>query len=189
MNEQNNKQLLLDTARKLFIENGYESTSISAIRTAAGLSNGTFYHYFSNKEDLLVALCDTDVETYDLLDNLENKVKDPLKYLTEYFISYSRYWNGIGVELASQTYRLYDKMFLNRDFSRKHMLSVHIVEKFLDAAQQAGTVSTALPPSEMASLLYMVTRGVLYEWILLHGNFDLIAASQKYTPHILKIIF
>lgn len=188
MKEYDNRQLLLNTARRLFTENGYEATSISAIRTAAGLSNGTFYHYFSKKEDLLIALCDTDVETYDLLDDLENKVKEPTKHLSEYFISYSRYWNSVGVEFATQTYRIYDKLFLNSDFSRKHRQSTEVVEIFLDAAQKAGTVTLSMPPSEMASMLYTVTRGILYDWILLHGNYDLIAASEKYTPYIMKML-
>lgn len=44
---------LLDSAYKLFTENGVENTSISSIVQKAGVAKGTFYLYFDNKYDLL----------------------------------------------------------------------------------------------------------------------------------------
>lgn len=45
---------LLDTALRLFGENGVENTSIKDIAEEAGVAQGLVYHYFRNKEDLLV---------------------------------------------------------------------------------------------------------------------------------------
>ncbi len=47
---------LLDTAMRLFIEVGYEHTSIEMITAAVGVSKGNFYHYFDSKQDLLAEL-------------------------------------------------------------------------------------------------------------------------------------
>ena len=47
------KAEFLDTAMRLFLERGYEETSVAAIIDAVGVSKGAFYHYFSTKEDLL----------------------------------------------------------------------------------------------------------------------------------------
>lgn len=47
---------ILDAAFKLMAKNGYESTSISQIAKAAGVSKGLMYNYFDSKEDLLKAL-------------------------------------------------------------------------------------------------------------------------------------
>jgi AcrR family transcriptional regulator len=44
---------LLDAAQKLFFEQGYETTTVSAIIHSVGVAKGTFYHYFKSKEDLL----------------------------------------------------------------------------------------------------------------------------------------
>jgi AcrR family transcriptional regulator len=44
---------LLDTATRLFAENGYENTSVQEIVTAAGVTKGAMYHYFAAKDDLL----------------------------------------------------------------------------------------------------------------------------------------
>lgn len=44
---------LLDTALSLFLENGFERTSVEQITQTVGVAKGTFYHYFATKHDLL----------------------------------------------------------------------------------------------------------------------------------------
>ena len=46
------KTALLETARKAFIENGFEGTSLNDILKNAGMSKGLFYYYFEDKADL-----------------------------------------------------------------------------------------------------------------------------------------
>ena len=52
------RQLTLDriaeTGLKLFVENGYEATTLDAIAAAAGISRRTFFHYLKSKEDVLL---------------------------------------------------------------------------------------------------------------------------------------
>ena len=50
------RQKIMSAAIKCFDECGYSETSIADIMNAAGLGVGTFYNYFSSKEELLIAL-------------------------------------------------------------------------------------------------------------------------------------
>ncbi|MCI8530421.1 MAG: TetR/AcrR family transcriptional regulator [Lachnospiraceae bacterium] len=51
--------LILDVAFQLFMEKGYENTSIQDIIShLGGLSKGAIYHHFKSKEDILVAVTD-----------------------------------------------------------------------------------------------------------------------------------
>ncbi|GAA0678806.1 MULTISPECIES: TetR/AcrR family transcriptional regulator [Clostridium] len=51
-------KLILDEALKLFIEKGYESTSIQdIINNLGGLSKGAIYHHFKSKEEIFQAVC------------------------------------------------------------------------------------------------------------------------------------
>ncbi len=42
------------TAMRLFLEKGYESTSVSDILKVAGANSGSLYHFFPTKQDLLL---------------------------------------------------------------------------------------------------------------------------------------
>ncbi|UPM54322.1 TetR/AcrR family transcriptional regulator [Gottfriedia acidiceleris] len=50
------KQHVVKIAHELFIEKGFQATSIQDILEYSGISKGTFYNYFSSKSDLVVAL-------------------------------------------------------------------------------------------------------------------------------------
>ncbi len=51
--------LILDVAFRLFMEKGYEHTSIQdIINHLGGLSKGAIYHHYKSKEDILVAVTD-----------------------------------------------------------------------------------------------------------------------------------
>lgn len=47
---------LTDAARELFVEQGYEQTSMSDIARRANVAQGTFYIYFSSKQEVLAAI-------------------------------------------------------------------------------------------------------------------------------------
>ena len=50
------KRKVLDLARKLFIEKGFHETSVMDIIHEANISKGTFYNYFTSKNECLIAI-------------------------------------------------------------------------------------------------------------------------------------
>jgi AcrR family transcriptional regulator len=51
--KQQTRQLLADTARRLFAERGFENVSVSEIARVADVSEATVFNYFPTKEDLV----------------------------------------------------------------------------------------------------------------------------------------
>jgi AcrR family transcriptional regulator len=47
-------QRLAETGLRLFLERGYDQTTLDAIAEAAGVSRRTLFHYFDQKEDILL---------------------------------------------------------------------------------------------------------------------------------------
>lgn len=56
------KQDLLNIAYRMFIEKGYENTSVDDIIAEAGIAKGTYYYYFESKEATLEAVIEMMIE-------------------------------------------------------------------------------------------------------------------------------
>lgn len=54
--KQQNRQFILDAARRVFAERGYDAATIRDIVRATPLAAGTFYNYFTSKEEVRQAL-------------------------------------------------------------------------------------------------------------------------------------
>jgi AcrR family transcriptional regulator len=52
----NKKQQLLESALTLFVNQGIDATSTASIAKHAGVANGTLFHHFSSKEELVLTL-------------------------------------------------------------------------------------------------------------------------------------
>ncbi|WP_157827649.1 TetR/AcrR family transcriptional regulator [Niallia nealsonii] len=52
----NRKKHVMNRAHELFIEKGFHTTSIQEILETSGISKGTFYNYFTSKNELLISI-------------------------------------------------------------------------------------------------------------------------------------
>ena len=53
------RQAILDVAKELFIQRGFETTSMSEISSRVGGSKATLYNYFASKEEMFIAVMDS----------------------------------------------------------------------------------------------------------------------------------
>ncbi len=49
-------QRITDTGVRLFLEKGYDATTVDDIAAEAGISRRTFFHYFKSKDDILLSM-------------------------------------------------------------------------------------------------------------------------------------
>ena len=81
--------LILDTATRLFVQKGYERTSIQdIINNLGGLSKGAIYHHFKSKEEILIAVTNKMTEEsnrmlFEIRNNPNMTGKEKLKKLLE----------------------------------------------------------------------------------------------------------
>ncbi len=71
------RKRLVDSARALFLERGYEATSTADVLKKSKVNGGSLYYFFPAKEDLLLAVLDW------YLDNLHPEVIDPARARTD----------------------------------------------------------------------------------------------------------
>jgi len=58
------KEAILNAATELFARKGYNGTAASEIAVQAKVAQGTVFHHFKSKENLLVSICDELVKDY-----------------------------------------------------------------------------------------------------------------------------
>jgi len=73
------RQQIIGSTAELIHSKGYESTTLSDIMDAAQIGKGQFYHYFSSKHELGLAVVDYVFEGWNqrLLENILGSQKDP----------------------------------------------------------------------------------------------------------------
>ncbi|KOP81800.1 TetR/AcrR family transcriptional regulator [Cytobacillus solani] len=93
---QKKRLALLESGRSLFIEKGYEQTTAKDIASHAGVATGTFYRYFSDKRQLLLALLEDKME--ELLPPVPNWMhRNPEQLLTSLLEHYINSLEAIGI--------------------------------------------------------------------------------------------
>jgi AcrR family transcriptional regulator len=68
------KQNILDKAAEVFVKNGLANTKVSDLVKAAGVSQGLLYWYFTDKDDVFIALLEQAVN------GITNYVQDAVRY-------------------------------------------------------------------------------------------------------------
>ena len=67
MEQHDTRTRIQDVALRLFIENGYEATSLREIADAIGVTKAALYYHFKTKEEIVTSLIDDRIATLDTL--------------------------------------------------------------------------------------------------------------------------
>ena len=90
-NPEDKKSRIIESAIKLFAENGYNGTSTARIAEGAGVSQGIIFHYFNSKEGLFWTMLQDKARLYE--QGLQAAIKDEtdaLKKLETALLSFAR---------------------------------------------------------------------------------------------------
>jgi AcrR family transcriptional regulator len=98
----NNRDKILNTARKLFPKKGYNAVSVRDIASRAGLTTGAIYFHFENKWHIYRTICFEAIEILIKIfkDGTERQTSSHLKLLStfnSYFYFYDNYRDHYNV--------------------------------------------------------------------------------------------
>ena len=78
---------ILDSAREIFISDGYDGFSMRKLAGKIDYSPTTIYLYFKNKDDLLFAICEEFFATFfSELNHIRSVSQDPIEILRQAFL-------------------------------------------------------------------------------------------------------
>ncbi|CAB3915711.1 HTH-type transcriptional regulator BetI [Achromobacter denitrificans] len=124
---------LMAAAEALFIQKGVEATTISEIVERAGVAKGTFYHYFTSKNDMLAALRAKFSQGF--LDHIERAVG---ACAPDDGVARLRAWTRAGVEAYFDGYALHDVVFHDAQHPDRGVAEKSAVLDQLEGILEAG---------------------------------------------------
>ncbi|RCV90806.1 TetR/AcrR family transcriptional regulator [Vreelandella rituensis] len=159
---------LIEAGAELIAQHGYNATGINAVLKASGVPKGSFYHYFSSKEDFGLAVIVSFSAAYDdtLAQLLEDASVTPLERLRRYFAAGRADMltcdhvrgcliGNLGQELAGQSDVFRDT--LDKVFQRWE----HRLVTCLNDAQAVGEIATDIDTHDLASFILAGWEGAI----------------------------
>jgi AcrR family transcriptional regulator len=162
-------------------EQGIEDTTIEQICRRADVSVGSFYNYYKSKDDVIVSAFKSADQYFE---EVVTKEVDGLGFedqISTFFLHYAKYNVQQGLHFVKNLYNNSDqKLFVS---SKRYMHSFLL--DIIKGGQESGKLSNEISPEELEHFLFIVARGVVNDWCLYDGEYDL---ENKLTSYIKSII-
>jgi TetR/AcrR family fatty acid metabolism transcriptional regulator len=177
------RQRIYTSAIELMEQRGFGNFTIADISKRAGVSVGAFYQYFDSKNDILAEIfyrADDYFSSYVVNSFREGSIPENI---IEYFDHYAKFNVASGVETTQQIFNSKIKFFIE---GGRPMLE--ILEDLIRKGQERNEIRRDTDAKEMVEYLISMARGVVFEWSLYDGNFDLEARMHKYMEILVSTI-
>jgi AcrR family transcriptional regulator len=161
---------------------GFERLTIAEISRKAGVSVGAFYHYFDSKNDILE-------EIFRKADEYFTRVVPQLRQrsfrprIVEYFDHYALFNVRSGAEMTQNLYNA--KM---RFFVKKGRPMLKLLRELIKLGQDAKEIRAREDPAEISRFLMTMARGIVFDWSLNEGRYDLKATMHRYMETLVDTL-
>lgn len=158
------REEIIQTALQLFMQKGYENTTINNIIGAANISKGGMYHYFKSKEEVLDVvihhLIDIDMERFDpILSNPKMNAIDKLNTISILSEDKPEKLTEITDCFSRNPNSLFD--YRAEELSKER--TIPIIEKVILQGIQEGIFETAYP--EEIAKIYLTLVSSIFDYL------------------------
>lgn len=182
------KERIFQAAKRILQKSGYEELSIKNICEEAGVSNGSFYHHFKTKDDLLsYYIEDQPSIDPDRLELPKNK-EDAKETIIHVYLNYVKYCKELGVDFMAGYYTPHNQA-LNPTIRTERPYPIVTVQHYLERALGANAIQLNLKIEEITTDIRMIVIGNVFEWAMRNGDADFEGNMRRSLSHYLDSIF
>jgi AcrR family transcriptional regulator len=178
------KNRIYASAIELMEQQGFDNITIADISEKAGVSVGAFYHYFSSKNDILAEIFHRADEYFStqVVHSLSQEANVP-EQIVKYFDYYAKFNLMSGVETTQQLFNPKIKFFIMEDRPMFEILLALILK-----GQEKNEIRGNIDAKELVRYLFVMARGLVFDWSLHNGEYDLEARMHKYIDNLVSTI-
>ena len=166
------KERIFQAAIRILQKSGYENLSIKNICEEAGVSNGSFYHHFKTKDDLLSYYIEAQPAVSPDTLELPSNREEAKMAIVKVYLDYAAYCKELGVEFIAGYYNPKNQA-LNPDIRTERPYPIVTVQHYIEKAVSAGAISFKLSIAEVVNDIRMLVIGNAFEWAMRNGEVDI----------------
>jgi len=158
------RERIAAAAMRLFLQRGFERTTIDQIAEAADVAKGTFFNYFPRKEALLAALADQRLSEMERFAESLLQSRRPVRRKLLDLVARA---GAIHIQHRDLSRLLLAEM-LAKPMGPMHQVHVRaqaIMRRLVDQGQAAGELRGDVDPDRAASVLRGVAFGTVLFWL------------------------
>lgn len=178
------KERIFQAARRILQKSGYENLSIKNICEEAGVSNGSFYHHFKTKDDLLSYYIEDQPNIDPDLLEIPNDTEDAKEAIVRVYLNYVKYCRELGVDFIAGYYTPRNQA-LNPTIRTERPYPIVTVQHYLEKAVAANAIQLKLSIEEVVTDIRMLVIGNAFEWAMTNGKADFEGNIRRSISHYL----
>lgn len=184
------KNKIAMAAWKLFNEYGYEDTTVEQIIEESGTSRGSFYHYFDGKDALIASMAFVIDDEYERIYRRMDDSLNSFEKLIYLDIEMCRFIeNKFTVEMTSQVFGNQLSTRGAKSLLARNRQFYILVRKILDEGQSRGEINPEFTINEVLNNYATLERGIIYDWCLCNGEYNLTPYARQMMPLFMKSFF
>jgi AcrR family transcriptional regulator len=166
------REKLVHAARLAFESKGYLEANVHDIASRAKVAYGTFYTYFSSKEEIFEEVVQDLVRDFRVVANTEPHAHDPIESIERANRGYLRAYraNARMMAILEQVATFSPRLAAVRRAARRHWVERN--EAAITRWQQEGLVDDRLDPYYAASALGSMVDRSAYVWLVLGEPYE-----------------
>ena len=179
-NEQNSKEKIINETVSIIRKKGADAVTVRDVCESAGLSIGTFYHYFRDKDDLMMHfLMETSFDTFELmapLSNVAGRISELYMHLVDKYMD-------LGLDFMKSFYSTGNRSLsaymgeLDGVFAPGTVMARS--EEEMNAALAGGYLKSDADIHLICMDICTIVKGCVFEWCLNNGSMDIESALHR----------
>ncbi len=195
----NSKDKISLAALKIFLQKGYDATSMSDVVAECKITKGGIYHHFKNKEELFIEAIDYLFDRFEELERSMYSESTNLKQILQiYFGSLSNISEVLGAMTGSENidvnnfYMLMTNAFIKfpqirEKHGKLHLKNQEMLVELIRKAQQEGQIRSIVDCETMAFMINALAEGTMIYHIMT-DSINLAEKGEKIFQNLWKAI-
>lgn len=178
------KNKIYETSIEMMKSEGFDNITMAKISKKAGVSIGSFYHYFKSKNEILLELFRRGDQYFEEIVSKNITGENSFELIIAYFEEFSKFYLLNGVDTIKALYNTQHKKFIDQN-----RFIVAMLRDIISDGIEKKEIKSEMSAEEITDMLFIFARGVVYNWCLHDGNYSMSDLMKRYISQIIRPLF